>query len=599
MDKSLVERLGWTLIHFAWEGTAVAMALAVFLWLTRRASAGLRYGLSCTALALLVALPIATFLALAPTASLPGELLGTSRGLSFSLGETIAGDSSPYDRLLPLLVGIWAAGVTVLCIRLIGTLFHMERWKRRHTRPVASEWQARVDALAQRLGIAKAVEVLVSDDLNVPSAWGVLKAVVVMPASLLTQLPQDQLETILLHELAHIRRHDYLVNLLQTVVETVLFYHPAVWWVSSVVRREREHCCDDVVVCSLSDPMPYARALFTLEERRLTLPHPTLSAKGSNLMNRIARILGAKPAPARISPAASTLAVMAVVAAVLGGTLQAQAQSNVQKAEKPPVKKVNGKKLAKPAKRAVKPSQAKKVTGVQIQRPASGKAIKGSAVFIAQPSQTETVVGTKVAEVAFVAVGQDGTKFQSVPATTVSAVAIQTATPVKGQKFASKSIGFKAVEVKSAIGQNVTISRAVAETTPALQHGGAMGGGSSNGVSVTSGMGGGSFGGGGFGGSVSASEAVTTVELGATENLFNIDMKADVMRGGSFAATLRKLAKLTKSSIVIEAGVYIDSDLVLSDRSVEDVIEILCRSAKATYRVEKGVYYITSTYGQK
>ncbi len=330
----MVERIAWTLIHFVWEGTVLAALLALLLWATRRGTASLRYGLSCAGLVLLVACPVATFLQLANPDVAPLTALPQAAHSHFTMGETIVAESSVF----PLVVQIWAIGVALLSVRFIGTLIHVERWKRRHTRPAEADWQARIDVLAQRMGINRGIRLLVSDRIGVPSAWGVLKSVVVLPASLLSQLSPAQIETILLHELAHIRRHDYLVNLLQTVVETALFYHPAVWWISSVVRRERENCCDDVVVNSLADPMPYARALLQLEERRTMLPHPTLSAKGSNLMNRIARILGAKPAPIRISPLTSTMATLAVLAAVMGGTLQAQAQSPKPKPVPPKVK---------------------------------------------------------------------------------------------------------------------------------------------------------------------------------------------------------------------------------------------------------------------
>lgn len=331
----MVERIAWTLIHFVWEGAVVAIVLALLLLATRRGSASLRYGLACLGLILMVACPVITFLQLVPAGPTP-SIVGVARSAAshFTMGETIV----PESPVFPLLVQIWAVGVVLLSLRFVGTLIHLERWKRRHTSPADAAWQTRVDVLAQRMGISRGIRLLVSDRISVPSAWGVLKSVVVLPTSLLAQLSPAQVETILLHELAHISRHDYLVNLLQTVVETALFYHPAVWWISAVIRRERENCCDDVVIRSLADPMPYARALLQLEERRTMLPRPTLSAKGSNLMNRIARILGAKPAPIRISPLTSTLATLAVVAAVMGGTLQAQAQSPKPKPVPPKVK---------------------------------------------------------------------------------------------------------------------------------------------------------------------------------------------------------------------------------------------------------------------
>ncbi|GEM_PF-3074088 len=334
----MVERLGWTLVHFVWQGCAVAALLALVLPFMRGASASVRYGLACAVLLLLACFPFVTFLVLAPL-----SISADGGGTTWTAGETILGTARPTVGRLPLLVQVWAVGVTVLSLRLAGTLIQVERWRRRHTRPAESAWQERLDALARRLGVVRPVRFLVSERIGVPSAWGVLRPLIVLPASLLAGLPSEQVESILLHELAHVRRHDYLVNLAQTVVETILFYHPAVWWVSAVVRREREHCCDDAVVVALGDPMPYARALLHLEERRQILPHPTLSAKEGNLMNRIARILGAKPTPIRLSPLAPILAALGVAVLVSGGAFQANAQSPAKTASKKPVAKAKPK----------------------------------------------------------------------------------------------------------------------------------------------------------------------------------------------------------------------------------------------------------------
>lgn len=318
----MVERLGWTLVHFVWEGALVAGLLALVLLATRRVASNLRYGLALSALVVLAALPFATFLALVPKSG----AIALSGAPHWASGETLPGRGASTVGPMPLLVGVWSVGVVLLSLRLVGTLLHLERWRRHYARPADPEAQARLDALARRLGLRRRVALFLSDRLEVPSAWGVVRPVVVLPASLLLGLAPAQAEAVILHELAHIRRHDYLVNLLQSVVETALFYHPAVWWVSSVVRREREHVCDDLVVDALGDPAPYARALLLLEERRRA-PRPALSAKEGKLMDRIARILAPRPAPVRLSPLAPALAALAVVGLALGGVLRAEAQA--------------------------------------------------------------------------------------------------------------------------------------------------------------------------------------------------------------------------------------------------------------------------------
>ena len=319
----MIERLGLVLLHFVWEGAAIGLVLALLLLATRRAPADLRYGLALAGLALLAVSPVATFLLLAPSRPVPVAVAG---GATYTSGLVAAG-RTPNANPLDLVVALWAVGAGVLSLRLVGTLLTLARWRRRHARPASDEAQASLDRLARGLGVRRRVALLLSDQIEVPSAWGVLRPLIVMPASLMMALPPVQVEGILLHELAHVRRHDYLVNLLQSVVETLLFYHPAVWWVSSVVRREREHLCDDLAVAALGDPAPYVRALLHLEERRRA-PRPALSAKEGKLMNRIARLLAPRPAPFRPTPLAPSLAALAVVALALGGAYRANAQGS-------------------------------------------------------------------------------------------------------------------------------------------------------------------------------------------------------------------------------------------------------------------------------
>src|SRR5205823_6807755 len=126
--------------------------------------------------------------------------------------------------------------------------------------------------------------------VEVPTLVGWLWPVILLPASAISGLAPAELEAILVHELAHVRRHDYLINLLQTGVETILFYHPAIWWLSRRVRQEREHCCDDIAVSLCGDPIAYARALSTMEELRAS-PRWAIAAHGGSLIVRIRRIV--------------------------------------------------------------------------------------------------------------------------------------------------------------------------------------------------------------------------------------------------------------------------------------------------------------------
>ena len=172
----------------------------------------------------------------------------------------------------------------------------------RLVRPAPREWQQALDWLKSRIRVSRPVRLLVSSLVQAPAVMGWLRPVVLVPVGALAGLPPEQIEALLLHELAHIRRHDYLVNLLQSFVEALLFYHPAVWWVSGHMRAEREHYCDDVAVSVSGDVLNYARALAELESARTAHFGAVMAATGGSLAHRIARLLGqSHPAPGTVS----------------------------------------------------------------------------------------------------------------------------------------------------------------------------------------------------------------------------------------------------------------------------------------------------------
>ena len=192
---------------------------------------------------------------------------------------------------IPFLVGAWLAGVILLTLRLLLQWVYAERLKHKFTKPVSKDLQNLLLGLTMRLNISRPVQLLESVKVEVPTVIGFLKPVILLPASSLMGLSSSQLEAILAHELADIRRHDYLINLLQSMVETLFFYNPAVWWVSNRIRLEREHCCDDIAVAACGgDVLGYAKTLERLEYLR---HHPRLSmaATGNSLLKRIQRLV--------------------------------------------------------------------------------------------------------------------------------------------------------------------------------------------------------------------------------------------------------------------------------------------------------------------
>ena len=177
-------------------------------------------------------------------------------------------------------------------------------------------WQQRLNLLARRLHLSRPVTLLESCLARVPVVIGYIRPVILMPVGLLTGMPAGQLESILLHELAHIRRYDYLVNLLQTSVEGLLFYHPAVWWISGVIRTEREHCCDDLAVSLSGDAREYATALATLEQCRWDAAETALAATGGNIVKRIRRLLIPTEGPSSALTPFVSAGILMITAAV-------------------------------------------------------------------------------------------------------------------------------------------------------------------------------------------------------------------------------------------------------------------------------------------
>jgi TonB family protein len=344
----LVHALGWTLLHFCWQGAAVALLLWCVLGLLGGRSSQARYGAACVALGLMVALPAATFAHVASAEyKARSAMLGSGVVLDASLVLQVSADgpAPPWparigmalDRSLPWVLLAWFAGVIVFVGRLNFGLLVARRLKTAGTEPPPPALLQLFEDLRTRLGIERAVQLLHSAQVQVPTVIGWLRPVVLLPVSCLTGLSPEQIEAVLCHELAHVRRHDYLVSVIQSVIETILFYHPAVWWVSKQVRRERECCCDELAVAVGGDVLAYARALSFLEESRASFPEFVLGANGGVLKMRIKRILGSKR-DAEGSPAAALVALGMIVAVagsyfVAVSRAQAQAQAQVTHTE--------------------------------------------------------------------------------------------------------------------------------------------------------------------------------------------------------------------------------------------------------------------------
>lgn len=347
------QAIGWALLHLLWQGTIVAAILAAVLALMSRQSANARYVVSCGALAMVFAMFLATAVRaydpaaepIATNAATSSETIKVSlKQLPVIIAETaaiglrdrIVATLSSTRAALPTIVGIWLAGVVFLSSRLLVSWMRARKLVRVGSQPATSDWQRVAAHLSDALGLRRAVTLLESAAVEVPSVIGSLRPIILLPASALTGLTPEQIEMVLAHELAHIKRHDFLVNLLQAVVETLMFYHPAVWWMSRRVRIERENCCDDLAVAVCGNPIQYARALTRLEELRASALSVMVAANGGSLLDRVRRIAAGR-AEGTVSGsrwAAAVVMLSILVIAVAIPSLPALAERGEKKAPK-------------------------------------------------------------------------------------------------------------------------------------------------------------------------------------------------------------------------------------------------------------------------
>ena len=337
MTDALIRVVGWTLIHSLWEGAIIVAVTAIVLALIPRASARLRYAILCGALLTHLTAPIVTAVLITPRAlSTNSDLTikpttgfrdqqiqatgpsATSGAATQALSSAAPGLtarlrdlSASTERLFPSLAMLWLIGVGVSALRRVGGWLLLRRLITRAT-PAALPLASRVASLACKMGIDRAVRVLVSTDVTGPFTSGWLRPVIVLPLSMLSGLDPVHVDAIVAHELAHIRRWDYVVAIIQSIALTVLFHHPATWWLDRRLRIEREYCCDDLAVLASRDRVGYVRALAELESQRLGLPSLALAATDGSLQHRVARLLGARSQ----SGAAGWVPVVALLAVV-------------------------------------------------------------------------------------------------------------------------------------------------------------------------------------------------------------------------------------------------------------------------------------------
>jgi bla regulator protein blaR1 len=310
LPEALVKALGWTLLHSLWQGALLAVLLSLLLLVLHRHSASIRYRVASLSMGLLLVMAGITFFQVYEPAT-AAQVTSIRQAVSTATVQTsipvlpeagwwgsVTHEFQGYfGQHLPLIVTIWLLGLTAMLLRLVGGWAYTRRLRSYHLKPLPLEWQQRVQVLSQKLGLKKLVQLAESGLVKVPAVVGHLQPIILLPLGTAAGLSPAQLEAILAHELAHVRRHDYLMNLLQCVVEALFFFHPAVWWISENIRAEREHCCDDLALTLCDNSLTYAYALTNLEEMIMKKPVSTpklamaFSGKKRSLLSRIKRLV--------------------------------------------------------------------------------------------------------------------------------------------------------------------------------------------------------------------------------------------------------------------------------------------------------------------
>jgi len=319
----VLRTLGLSLLHFVWQGAAIAVFTAAGIAFVRRASA--RYAIAVGALVLMVASPVITYSVLgqyapAPIPSAPVSLSAFAHTVNLASHRVVADTANRFSSssLLTAFVELWFIGVLFFSLRTAGGFFLVARLRGRESNPMNAELFALCREMQHRLGITRAIRYCESLHLDAPAVVGWFRPVVLLPISALTGLNELQIRAVVAHELAHIRRFDAFFNLFQVAAETLLFYHPAVWWLSKRIRAERENCCDDVALAICGNPAEYARALALMEEWRVA-PSFAMAVNRGPLASRITRLLGISEKGSSLRNAGVAFGVLCLAAALLAG----------------------------------------------------------------------------------------------------------------------------------------------------------------------------------------------------------------------------------------------------------------------------------------
>jgi len=345
-SPSLIQALGWTLVHSLWQGILAAITALVILWLTKKSSPLLRYNVLLFVFTLFIVAVITTlsFQYNNIESAKPDEITSSTlnnqpftEGItSFTIAEQtknyLSGFENFFNTHASFIVAIWFFIFCIQCLKLCSSLGYIYRIRNYKTNFPSANWQQRCEQLKNLIGIKKSVALLESGIVKVPVVVGFIKPLILLPVGLIANLPYNQVESILLHELAHIRRRDYLVNVLQSFVEIIFFFNPAILWVSSLIKEEREACCDEMAVNYLDSKSDYIRALVSFQEYAMHSPGYAMAFPGkrNSLLQRVKRIINNENK--KLTSMEKTILFCGIIAITSFGILSnknAKAQKNI------------------------------------------------------------------------------------------------------------------------------------------------------------------------------------------------------------------------------------------------------------------------------
>ncbi|MHC4400296.1 MAG: M56 family metallopeptidase [Planctomycetota bacterium] len=360
LNSPAIDRFGWVLVHSMWQFAGIAVATMMLVRAMRRSSANSRYAMLLLSLLAVVVVPLATWFVLSNDRTSSLEVVASARATetpatspardrepveSTAVGiAAIGSEPRPRDHgiavapanqsslrswwltvermvrpWLRVVVAAWCVGFAIFALRPLLSWYTSRRLRTADGTPAPDRVRHMLDRMTERLRLRGGIHVLQSTLVKVPAVVGSLRPVILLPISIISGLSNSQLEAILAHELAHVRRHDFVVNLVQTLVETVFFYHPAVWWLSRRIRVERENCCDDMAIAATGNRREYGRALLALAELGDQQIALALGAKDSSLVARIRRLVRQERSPGIVSGGSLVAVGLLLAAAITAG----------------------------------------------------------------------------------------------------------------------------------------------------------------------------------------------------------------------------------------------------------------------------------------